>query len=1088
MFVGNRPRVLVGHVLRRHQTTTTTTTTSALGSKSHEGIPAAWLRDACPCSSCVHPSTKQKLFSIGGLASSTRARARASVLATEKEKNSNQITLSFSGDSGSVVPPDHLASFDHSFIELAKTRFAQNKAAHQPSVLRTVTWEACQFDRVRSERGDLDYARLVESDKDKNEHELLKLLTQLQEHGLAFIKNIPTDEADDPAKLPQLETIIKAMGCVVRESFYGRTWDVKSVKNAKNIAYTSLDLGLHMDLLYFESPPGIQFLHSLKNTVTGGESIFLDSYHAALTLKRESPHHYKTLCETPITFHYDNDSHLMKQHRYTISENNLNSEAPFGLRVFYSPPFQGPLDKVTSVEQMENLVEAMRAFEDIMRRPGMVYRTRLEPGTAVVFRNLRVLHGRTEFDAQSGERHFKGSYVDYDVVSDRFLFLARKAGLISDTRKQHSNEKGTPTQHIVLQGLPPSANDQSVHAGLESLGACLETVRVVLDKGSGLAKGFAFVKFISTQHARVFMDAHFPFVSICGGNRVRLEYSKATATVDDDWVCSNCGITNFRHRVMCFQCKLSKDAAVVKPEPLQIEVNDGRKDVGTIPCNLLVALNLDILTTEETFHASLAQYQTPITQVRLVKDRQTHQSYGFGFIEFADIPTATAFLAQTYTLGGLHIDNRAITLAFANTGSFVQVFERSEWVTSFYQTDANGICYLRYWDEAAYATAFPSFMGILDELETAAAAAAAGGGGGGGGGKQMEGGGLAGGESFASIDDELAAFMEEVGEVQVGGEEIVEVSKQVSSEKDALESEEKMGLGVVAVAAPVVVAPATAVRGDYVEDEMQYYQGRRSSDELQQERAGEERQELELSEYDRAQMNPARLAMLSDEPIPDTYMETDEAYPEPEEEPTMEPIDLSDDALLQRLPSIDEINREKSDLSLMACLLCERQFKGIDELTKHQVKSGLHKTNLQALRELQISDLRASLLAQIAQQEEASMKQSNTQYRNRAAERRKMYGQPSKVPSERHAPYPTSSSSSSKSRMYAPGQGYGTERAFPIVPVQPTVNGIGDDNIGNKMLKAMGWKEGSGLGAKRDGIVAPIAPDGYAKGVGLGNK
>ncbi|ORY49617.1 gamma-butyrobetaine dioxygenase, partial [Rhizoclosmatium globosum] len=259
---------------------------------------------------------------------------------------------------------------------------------------------------------------------------LLKLLTQLQEHGLAFIKNIPTDEADDPAKLPQLETIIKAIGCVVRESFYGRTWDVKSVKNAKNIAYTSLDLGLHMDLLYFESPPGIQFLHSLKNTVTGGESIFLDSYHAALTLKRESPHHYKTLCETPITFHYDNDSHLMKQHRYTISENNLNSEAPFGLRVFYSPPFQGPLDKVTSVEQMENLVEAMRAFEDIMRRPGMVYRTRLEPGTAVVFRNLRVLHGRTEFDAQSGERHFKGSYVDYDVVSDRFLFLARKAGLM----------------------------------------------------------------------------------------------------------------------------------------------------------------------------------------------------------------------------------------------------------------------------------------------------------------------------------------------------------------------------------------------------------------------------------------------------------------------------------------------------------------------------------------------------------------------------------------------------------------------------------------------------------------------------------
>jgi splicing factor 4 len=31
------------------------------------------------------------------------------------------------------------------------------------------------------------------------------------------------------------------------------------------------------------------------------------------------------------------------------------------------------------------------------------------------------------------------------------------------------------------------------------------------------------------------------------------------------------------------------------------------------------------------------------------------------------------------------------------------------------------------------------------------------------------------------------------------------------------------------------------------------------------------------------------------------------------------------------------------------------------------------------------------------------------------------------------------------------------------------------DNIGHKMLQAMGWKEGQGLGANKSGIAAPIS-------------
>ena len=71
-----------------------------------------------------------------------------------------------------------------------------------------------------------------------------------------------------------------------------------------NIAYTNERLKLHLDLAYYESPPGLQFLHAVQfdKTVEGGESTFLDTFQAAEKFRHQHPDLFKVLCRVPATF------------------------------------------------------------------------------------------------------------------------------------------------------------------------------------------------------------------------------------------------------------------------------------------------------------------------------------------------------------------------------------------------------------------------------------------------------------------------------------------------------------------------------------------------------------------------------------------------------------------------------------------------------------------------------------------------------------------------------------------------------------------------------------------------------------------
>jgi len=95
----------------------------------------------------------------------------------------------------------------------------------------------------------------------------------------------------------------------------------------------------------------------------------------------------------------------------------------------------------------------------------------------------------------------------------------------------------------------------------------------------------------------------------------------------------------------------------------------------------------------------------------------------------------------------------------------------------------------------------------------------------------------------------------------------------------------------------------------------------------------------------------------------------------------------------------------------------------------------------------------------------------NSKYRDRAQERRRVHNQPD-IPV-----LPPSTTSKPATPVTI---------SIPAAVPKPVDVGEDADNIGNKMLKKMGWEEGAGLGVEGEGRAEPVKAAVYAAGAGIG--
>lgn len=360
-------------------------------------LPFAYLRDACICPSCKDPLNKSRSFRTSDIPKDIRPKW--------VRWGGSDLSIRWTNDiPGS--PSDHTSVWSYDFLKQPIADPHDQRFSNAPLI-----WSNQKMTSHQHWVSFKDYVN--------NDFEFSAAMYNLKRMGLIFLKDIPNSRE-------MLEKIATRMG-PLRNTFYGSTFDVRTVPKANNVAYTNQFLGFHMDLMYMTEPPGYQLLHCLENSCSGGESLFADAFRAAAVMREEHQEQYKLLSEQCLGYEYNHEHNIYYNERPIFE---LDSKTKDVLHVNYSPPFQSvipsPDGKNHDPRYVRKLVEALDLFAKVLESEKSLFEMKLKPGMCVIFNNRRIVHARRQFNTSEGSRWLVGGYVDTDALLSRFAVSKRK--------------------------------------------------------------------------------------------------------------------------------------------------------------------------------------------------------------------------------------------------------------------------------------------------------------------------------------------------------------------------------------------------------------------------------------------------------------------------------------------------------------------------------------------------------------------------------------------------------------------------------------------------------------------------------------
>lgn len=356
-----------------------------LTDSSEFDIPALWLREKTQHVDSTDAVTKQRLF-----------------------------------DSHLIDPEVELVSLEKISLELVRLVFSDgHSATYSTAVLLAEIHDDDHYPELVSWDSGLDQ-RLVRHDWRGlgSDSAFEAALTAYLKYGFIILNNVPNT--------PEQVLDVGAKFGYVKETNFGKYFEVYSKPLAIDLAYSSVRLGPHTDNPYRDPVPGIQLLHCLVNETTGGLSTLVDSVKVVDALMREDVAGYLLLKNTPVRFRFVDKGVELTTRRPMIN----TDEAGKTLGVHYSPrldslPLLGERD-------VKTFHKARKRLAELFNHPDYELKFRLQAGELMLFDNSRVLHGRTSYDPTEGHRHLQGCYIDLDGPRERFSEIAKRLKSIEE--------------------------------------------------------------------------------------------------------------------------------------------------------------------------------------------------------------------------------------------------------------------------------------------------------------------------------------------------------------------------------------------------------------------------------------------------------------------------------------------------------------------------------------------------------------------------------------------------------------------------------------------------------------------------------
>jgi gamma-butyrobetaine dioxygenase len=195
----------------------------------------------------------------------------------------------------------------------------------------------------------------------------------------------------------------------VRETNYGKWFDVRTEVDPVNLAYTGMGLQAHTDNPYRDPVPSMQILYCLKNSAAGGDNTVVDGFRAVERLHEEDTESYVLLAEHCARFSYEGSSGVALHSRRPMIETTPDGEV---VTIRFNNRSAATLTDIP-YDQMEMYYRAWRRLAEIVDDPAMEVSFKLAPGESFIVDNTRVLHARKGYSGE-GVRWLQGCYPDKD--------------------------------------------------------------------------------------------------------------------------------------------------------------------------------------------------------------------------------------------------------------------------------------------------------------------------------------------------------------------------------------------------------------------------------------------------------------------------------------------------------------------------------------------------------------------------------------------------------------------------------------------------------------------------------------------------